>query len=259
MLVMRRAMSNTTLPAPKLAGGPYVMGVLDLAPEHGDGGAVTPRALAMLEAGADIISVAGEGVAAIVAEEEMARVVPVIAALRAATRAPIAIETAKPAVALAAAHVGASMWRDANALRAPGALESAASLHQPVVLLDSRQLDPEVEDVIGEVIAYLRERAMAAQAKGVREIWIDPGLGVGKTATQDRALLEGVAQLAGETGYPVAVSVCHPGGAVDAAVAAALAAAQNGASMVRLRAVAEGVAALKAWRDGAGAKVAANP
>src|SRR5262249_33491194 len=135
-------MNRLQLPPPKLAGGPYVMGVLNVTPDSfSDGGAeeaAAPRALAMLEAGADIIDVGGEstrpGALAVDEGEEIARVAPVIAALRAATKAPISIDTMKPAVARAAVNAGALMWNDVNALRSPGAIETAASMHRPVVL-----------------------------------------------------------------------------------------------------------------------------
>src|SRR5215510_2042687 len=175
------------LPPPKLAGGPYIMGVLNVTPDSfSDGGKwegrAAPHALAMLEAGADLIDVGGESTrpnAQPVDEgEEIARVVPVIAALRAATRAPISIDTMKPAVARAAIAAGASIWNDVNALRGPGALETAASLHRTVVLMhmlgDPRtmQNDPHYDDVVAEVIAFLSERVAAAEAKGVEDIWV---------------------------------------------------------------------------------------
>ena len=132
---MGAVMIQTDLPAPKLGGGgPYIMGVLNVTPDSfSDGGkwegAAAPRALAMLEAGADIIDVGGEstrpGAEPVVEGAEIARIVPVIAAIRAATSAPISIDTMKPAVARAAAEVGANLWNDVAALRQPGALEMA--------------------------------------------------------------------------------------------------------------------------------------
>ena len=102
---MGAPMINPNMPPPKLAGGPLIMGVLNVTPDSfSDGGkwqgAAVPHALAMLEAGADIIDVGGEstrpGAPAVDEQEEIARVVPVIASLRAATRAPISIDTMKP-------------------------------------------------------------------------------------------------------------------------------------------------------------------
>src|SRR5262245_13722581 len=131
-------MALIPMPQPKLAGGPYIMGVLNVTPDSfSDGGAhdgaAAPHALAMLEAGADSIHGGGErtrpGAAPVDEAQEIARVVPVIAALRAATRAPISIDTMKPVVAMAAVSAGASIWNDVRALQSPGALETAASLH----------------------------------------------------------------------------------------------------------------------------------
>jgi dihydropteroate synthase len=270
-------MTNATLPAPKLAGGPYVMGVLNVTPDSfSDGGrwnegAATPHALAMLEAGADIIDVGGEstrpGAASVSAEEEIARVVPVIAAIRARSSAPISIDTMKPQVALAAARVGASMWNDVAALREPGALAMAASLNNPVVLMHMRgeprtmQADPRYDDVVADVIAYLRERVTAATHAGVTNIWVDPGIGFGKTLAHNIALLNAVGRIEEETGKPVLIGVSRKSfigkidpksdagaGRLGGSLAAALIAAQNGAQMLRVHDVAETVQALKVWK-----------
>src|SRR5262245_56282728 len=119
-------MAEFHMPQPKLVGGPYVMGVLNLTPDSfSDGGkwaegGEARHGVAMLEAGADIIDVGGEstrpGAEAVDEREEIARVVPVIASLRAATKAPISIDTMKPSVAIAAMQAGASIWKDVGAL-----------------------------------------------------------------------------------------------------------------------------------------------
>jgi len=265
------------MPAQKLAGGPYVMGVLNVTPDSfSDGGqwegAAAPRALAMLDAGADIIDVGGEstrpGSEPVDEGEEIARVVPVIAALRAATKAPISVDTTKPGVARAAMSAGASVWNDVMALRAPGALETAASLHRPVVLMHMQgeprtmQANPQYGDVVAEVIAFLRARVGAAEAKGITDIFVDPGIGFGKTLEHNLALLANVDRIARETGRPVLIGASRKRfiqaideRAADAgkdrlggSVAAALLAAQKGAAMVRVHDVAETVQALKLWR-----------
>jgi dihydropteroate synthase len=256
------------------------MGVLNVTPDSfSDGGqetAAAPRGLAMLEAGADVIDVGGEstrpGAEPVDDREEIARVQPVIAALRAATSAPISIDTTKPAVALAAIAAGATMWNDVGALRAPGALDTAASLHRPVVLMHMQgeprtmQNDPQYQDVVGEVIAFLRERIAAAEAKGVADIWVDPGIGFGKTLEHNLALLNAVARIGDETRKPVVIGASRKRfiQAIDArakhagqdrlggSVAAALIAAQNNAAMVRVHDVAETVQALKVWRAALG-------
>jgi dihydropteroate synthase len=273
------------MPPPKLAGGPYVMGVLNLTPDSfsdggqwADGGA-TRHGLAMLEAGADLIDVGGEstrpGAEAVDEREEIARVVPVIASLRAATKAPISIDTMKPAVAIAAMSAGASIWNDVAALTAPGALETAASLHRPVILMHmqgeprSMQNDPRYDDVVGEVIAFLQARAAAVAAMGLEHIWVDPGIGFGKTLAHNLALLRDVNRIAEETGRPVLIGASRKRfiAALDesatnagqdrlgGSVAAALVAANNGAAMVRVHDVAETVQALKVWRATPGAPI----
>jgi dihydropteroate synthase len=271
------AMSQFILPPPKIAGGPYVMGVLNVTPDSfSDGGvhegAAAPHALAMLEAGADIIDIGGEstrpGAVPVEEGEEIARVVPVIAAIRAATKAVISIDTMKPAVARAAMQAGAAIWNDVAALQAPGALETAAALQRPVILMHMQgeprtmQNDPRYGDVVGEVIAFLRARVAAAEAKGVRDIWVDPGIGFGKTLEHNLALLKNVGRIGEETGRPVLIGASRKRfiaaideRAKDAAkdrvggsVAAALLAAQNGAAMVRVHDVAETAQALKVWR-----------
>lgn len=270
-------MSQFIMPPPKIAGGPYVMGVLNVTPDSfSDGGAhdaaAAPHALAMLEAGADIIDIGGEstrpGAAPVEEGEEIARVVPVIAALRAATKAPISIDTMKPAVAVAALQAGASIWNDVAALQAPGALETAGALQRPVILMHMQgeprtmQNEPRYDDVVAEVIAFLKARVAAAETKGAKDIWVDPGIGFGKTLAHNLALLNNVARIRDETGKPVLIGASRKRfilaldeRAKDAgrdrlggSVAAALIAAQNGAAMVRVHDVAETVQALKVWR-----------
>ena len=270
-------MSPFILPPPKIAGGPYVMGVLNVTPDSfSDGGvhesAAAPHALAMLAAGADIIDIGGEstrpGAAPVEEGQEIARVVPVIAAIRAATKAAISIDTMKPSVAIAAMHAGASIWNDVAALQSPGALETAASMQRPVIVMHMQgeprtmQNDPRYDDVVAEVIAFLKARVIAAEAKGVESIWVDPGIGFGKTLEHNLALLNNVARIRAETGRPVLIGASRKRfisvideRAKDAgrdrlggSVAAALIAAQSGAEMVRVHDVAETVQALKLWR-----------
>lgn len=275
---MRFAMGEFQLPPPKLAGGPYIMGVLNVTPDsfsdggERQGGAAAPHALAMLEAGADIIDIGGEstrpGAEAVDIAEEIARVAPVIAALRAMTAAPISIDTMKPQVATAAIAAGASIWNDVAALREPGALETAASLQRPVVLMHMQgeprtmQDNPHYDDVVAEVIAFLRERAAAARAKGVQTLWVDPGIGFGKTLDHNLALLRNLDRIAEETGCPVLIGASRKRfiqaldaratdartGRLGGSLAAALSAAQQGAAIVRVHDVAETAQALKVWR-----------
>lgn len=253
------------------------MGVLNVTPDSfSDGGlnepAAAPRGLAMLEAGADIVDIGGEstrpGAEPVEEREEIARVVPVIAALRAATRAPISIDTMKPAVAIAAISAGANMWNDVNALRAPGALETAASLHRPVVLMHMQgaprtmQAEPRYNDVVAEVIAFLQARIRAAEERGVEDIWVDPGIGFGKTLQHNLALLRNIPRIGEETRKPVLIGASrkrfiqaiderakHAGrDRLGGSIAAAVIAAHGNAAMVRVHDVAETAQALKVWR-----------
>lgn len=268
-------MDETQLPPPRLSGGPYVMGILNITPDSfSDGGLgeALPRALAMLEAGADIIDVGGEstrpGAEPVDENAEIARVLPVIQAVREASDVPISIDTMKPAVARAAVQAGATIWNDVNALRAPGALETAASLRCPVVLMHmlgeprTMQNDPRYDDVVGEVIVFLRERASAAEAAGVSDIWVDPGIGFGKTLAHNLDLLRNIRRISDEIGKPVLIGASRKrfiqaldARALDAgkdrlggSIAAALLAVQNGAACVRVHDVAETVQALTVWR-----------
>jgi len=271
-------MTMSSLPPPRLAGGPHVMGVLNLTPNSfSDGGlwsdaAAAAHAVAMLDAGADIIDIGGEstrpGAEPVDVAEEIARVTPIIAAVRQRTEAPISIDTMKPEVARAAMAAGATIWNDVLALQAPGALEEAAALQTPVILMHMKgeprtmQDAPHYEDVVAEVIAFLRGRVTAAEARGVSDIWVDPGVGFGKTLEHNLALLGAVARIRDEVGRPVLIGASRKSfiakidpRAIDArhdrlggSLAAALLATQAGAAMVRVHDVAETVQALKLWR-----------
>ncbi|MGE0597180.1 MAG: dihydropteroate synthase [Hyphomonadaceae bacterium] len=275
---MRPIMMNTDLPAPKLgAGRPYIMGILNVTPDSfSDGGqwegAAAPHALAMLEAGADIIDIGGEstrpGAQPVCEREESARIVPVIAALRSATKAPISVDTVKPAVAQAAANVGANLWNDVAALTQPGGLETAAALHAPVVLMHMQgeprtmQDAPHYDDVVAEVIAFLKQRVAAAERRGLTKIWVDPGIGFGKTLAHNLALLGAIGRIKAEVGRPVLVGASRKRfiAAIDekaknagvdrlgGSIAAALFAAQQGADILRVHDVAATVQALKVWK-----------
>jgi dihydropteroate synthase len=266
------------LPPPKQPNGPYVMGILNVTPNSfSDGGqwsgeVATARARAMLAAGADIIDVGGEstrpGAEPVGADEEIARIAPVIRALRSVTDAPISVDTMKPEVARAAMEAGATMWNDVLALQTPGALEEAARLRRPVVLMHMQgeprtmQNAPSYGDVVTEVIAFLRERVAAAEAAGLGEIWVDPGIGFGKTLEHNLALLRNIARIRAETGKPILIGASRKrfiqaidALAVDAgrdrlggSVAVAIWAARAGADIVRVHDVAETVQALKVWR-----------
>lgn len=257
-------------------GRPLIMGVLNLTPDSfSDGGrfntpgAALERALEMVDEGADWLDVGGEstrpGAEPVSAAEELARILPAIRAIRAEISAPISIDTFKPDVARAAIAAGATLWNDVTALRGgAGSLSAAADLAVPVVLMHMQgeprtmQQAPHYEDVVSEVSAFLLERAEAAMAAGVARsaIWLDPGLGFGKTVAHNLALLGALDRLVA-LGFPLLVGASRKSflraldpAAVDPArrlggsLAVALAAARAGAAMVRVHDVRDTVQAL---------------
>ena len=254
---------------------PLVMGVLNVTPDSfSDGGqwvdqeAAVARALEMLRNGADVIDIGGEstrpGAEPVAAKEELRRILPVIKALREQSAARISIDTFKPEVAQAAVEAGADIWNDVNALRSRGAVETAAELGVPVILMHmsgtprTMQRDPQYEDVVSDVCDFLTERADIAMAAGVPvdSIWLDPGIGFGKSLDHNLALMHDLSKIIG-LGYPVLfgasrkrfIAAIDEGAAemerLGGSLAAAMAAAKAGAAMVRVHDVRMTVQALK--------------
>jgi dihydropteroate synthase len=200
------------------------MGIVNVTPDSfSDGGrfldpeAAVGHGLRLLEEGADIIDIGGEstrpGAAAVPAEVEAERVVPVIAALaRRAPRALLSVDTAKPAVARAALEAGAAIVNDVSGAADPGMLPLVAAAGAAVVLMHRRgtpatmQLDTAYDDVVADVRAYLEGRAAAARAAGVagEHILLDPGIGFGKDAAGNLRLLRALPALA-RLGHAVVV------------------------------------------------------
>src|SRR5690606_7401997 len=151
--------------------------------------AAVAHALKLVEEGADVLDIGGEstrpGAAEVEIEEELRRVVPVIARLAAQVSVPISIDTSKPEVMRAAVQAGAGMINDVYGLRRDGALDAAAALGVPVVLMHmqgeprSMQAAPQYDDVVGDVHRFLAERIFAAEMAGIpkKRIVIDPGFG----------------------------------------------------------------------------------
>ena len=194
---------------------PSVMGVLNVTPDSfSDGGhfldpeQAVAHGLAMAAQGADVVDVGGEssrpGATPVPEAEERARVVPVVEAL--APHVRVSVDTVKPGVAAAALAAGATMVNDISASLWPVAAEAGAgyvAMHMKGTP-GTMQRDPHYDDVVAEVVAYLRQRADAATEAGVREVWIDPGIGFGKTPSHNLTLLHHLPQLV-TTGYPVLV------------------------------------------------------
>ncbi|MGH8362847.1 MAG: dihydropteroate synthase [Gammaproteobacteria bacterium] len=254
---------------------PRVMGVLNRTPDSfSDGGAFTDFDAAlqhverMAREGAAIIDIGGEstrpGAQAVSTQEEMDRVMPLIERLARQIDIPISIDTSKPEVMRSAVAAGAGMINDVYALRQPRALEIAAQLGVPVVLMHmqgeprSMQQDPHYRDVVTEVRQFLLERVRACEAAGIprARLLIDPGFGFGKTLEHNLELLRGLQNLA-VSDSPLVVGLSRKSsigkllGGVPAdarlfgSIAAAVIAVINGASIVRAHDVKPTVEALK--------------
>ncbi len=254
----------------------YVMGVINVTPDSfSDGGRFTTvdaalrQAETLVEQGAHILDIGGESTRPfsepVGVEEELRRVAPVVEAVARRFPVPISIDTTKAEVAKAALDSGATVVNDISGLRFdPAMAELAASRGAVVVLMHMKgtprdmQVAPYYEDVVEEVLGFLRERAAYAKERGVapERIWIDPGIGFGKRLEDNLALLRHLHRFK-ELGHPLLVGHSRKSfiGTVtgieapeerDVATAAvaALAAAQ-GADVVRVHNVAMTVQALK--------------
>jgi dihydropteroate synthase len=246
---------------------PKLMGVVNVTPDSfSDGGLFLDAETAvahgreLAEQGAEILDVGGEstrpGAEEVSADEELARVVPVVRGL--ADTATVSIDTSKLSVAEAAIEVGASIVNDVTALRHDpeiGALcaERDAGLVLMHMQGDPRtmQANPTYDDVIDDVKAFLAERMEIAVGAGVNEekIWLDPGIGFGKTLEHNLELLRRLGELR-ELGRPLVVGASRKSfiGKVDGSsvedrvggsIASAVLAAAEGADVLRVHDVAE--------------------
>lgn len=264
---------------------PRVMGIVNVTPDSfSDGGehatveAAVAHALRLVEEGADILDVGGEstrpGAQDVPAEEELRRVIPVIERLAQATMLPISVDTSKPEVMRAAVAAGAGMINDVCALRREGALDAAAALGVPVVLMHmlgeprSMQDAPQYDDVVADVHRFLAERIFAAEMSGIAKnrVVVDPGFGFGKSTAHNLALLAQLDRFA-DLGVPVLAGLSRkrsigeitgrddPHARGYGSVAAHLIAAQRGAKLLRVHDVAATVDALKVWRAVSGVAI----
>jgi dihydropteroate synthase len=253
------------------------MGIINVTPDSfSDGGRFATIESAVAEAerlvsqGADILDIGGEstrpGAAPVSEAEELARVIPIVETLASRVGAPLSIDTRRSAVARAAASAGAAMWNDISALRGDAdSLATAAALGCDVVLMhmqgepSTMQRDPRYDDVVGEVSAWLAVRTQAAIETGVarERIWLDPGIGFGKTLDHNLALIAALDRIVA-LGFPVLLgasrkatvrkidpSADDPLDRLGGSLALALAAAQAGCAMIRVHDVRETVQALK--------------
>jgi dihydropteroate synthase len=269
-------------PGPGFAGlpahRPLVMGIVNVTPDSfSDGGLfLDPRQAiaaghAMLEAGADLLDIGGEstrpGAAPVTVEQEVARILPVVREL--AKAAPVSIDTRNAATMRAALEAGAEIVNDVTALRHdPQALAVLREAEASVILMhmqgdDPRTMqdDPRYADAPLEVAAFLAERLAFAEAAGIPRgrIALDPGIGFGKRREHNLQLIERLPLLAG-IGCAVVFGasrkrfigeisgVAAPEARIAGSVAAALAAAQRGAAILRVHDVAETVQALRVFQ-----------
>jgi dihydropteroate synthase len=245
-----------------------LMGVVNVTPDSfSDGGLyLDPKAAiahgrGLARAGAEILDVGGEstrpGAEPVAEEEELRRVVPVVQGLQGAG-VVISIDTAKAAVAAAALNAGATIVNDVTALRGDAEMASLCAERGATVVLmhmlgkpRTMQEDPRYDDVVAEVKAFLAGRLEAAVAAGIDEgrVWLDPGIGFGKTAAHNIELLRRLGELRG-LGRPLVVGTSRKSfiGKLDGSpadqrlggtIASSVLAAAEGADVLRVHDVAE--------------------
>jgi dihydropteroate synthase len=252
---------------------PKLMGIVNVTPDSfSDGGlfldaeAAVAHGRELAGQGAEILDVGGEstrpGAEEVSAEEEMARVVPVVRGL--SETATVSIDTSKASVAEAALDAGATIVNDVTALRHDpeiGALcaERGAGLVLMHMQGDPRtmQEDPSYDDVVDDVKAFLAERMEVAVGAGIDEerVWLDPGIGFGKTLDHNLELLRRLGELR-ELGRPLVVGTSRKSfiGRIDGSevgerlggtIASSILAAAEGADVLRVHDVAEAAQAAK--------------
>jgi dihydropteroate synthase len=248
-----------------------VMGVVNVTPDSFsdggmwlDAGAAIAHGLDLFAQGADVVDVGGEstrpGAEPVPEDEERRRVLPVIEAL--APHGRVSIDTRHAAVAEAAVGAGATLVNDVSASAALWDVAAGAGPSVGYCAMhmqgepQTMQANPTYGDVVAEVAAFLTERAGAARDAGVAEVWIDPGIGFGKTVAHNLSLLKHLGVLVA-TGFPVLVGTSRkrfvqqltradgPGDALEGSLATAVAAMDAGAAMVRVHDVRETVHAAR--------------
>ncbi|MGH6626241.1 MAG: dihydropteroate synthase [Burkholderiaceae bacterium] len=262
---------------------PQVMGIVNVTPDSfSDGGqhASTVTALRhaeqLLKDGAHILDLGGEstrpGAPAVPLQEELERVLPLVCeAVKLGV--PVSVDTYKPQVMQAVLDLGADIINDVWALRQPGAAQVVAQHARCGVCLmhmhrepQTMQAAPMEGDVVLQVLSFLRRRALDLQGLGVdsSRIVVDPGIGFGKTAAQNFALLARQSELLA-AGYPIlagwsrksslgAATGLEVAQRLVPSVAAAVLAVERGARIVRVHDVRETVAALQVWQAMASAQ-----
>lgn len=254
-----------------------VMGILNVTPDSfSDSGKFFSldkalyHAEEMLKQGASIIDVGGESTRPMAEEvtlqQELDRVIPVVEAIRQRFDCWISVDTSKAEVMKAAADAGMDLINDIRALTEENALQTAAELDLPVCLMHMQgqpktmQANPEYQNVVEEVLAWLLQRAAICEQAGVRKenIILDIGFGYGKTLQHNYQLLNHLEQFVA-TGYPLLIGLSRKsmiGNLLQkdvnhrlvGSVAGALISVMKGAHIVRVHDVEATVDALKVWQ-----------
>jgi dihydropteroate synthase len=260
---------------------PLIMGVINTTPDSfSDGGTLyrnarldieqaMARARDMVTAGASILDIGGEstrpGAQPVSLQEEMDRVLPLVARIAAELPVVISVDTSTPELMREAASAGAGMLNDVRALTRAGAPEAAASTGLPVCLMHmqgepgSMQVAPHYLDVVTEVRDFLLDRVAACERLGIvrEQLLLDPGFGFGKTVIHNMQLLHGLGQLAA-TGFPLVVGLSRKSmigkllgrdmeQRLPAGLALAVMAVERGAAIIRTHDVAATADAVAMW------------
>ena len=257
---------------------PVVMGIINVTPDSFSDGATLyrgsnldieramTRAREMVASGAAILDIGGEstrpGASPVSVNEEMDRVLPLVARIAAELETVISVDTSTPVLMREAANAGAGLLNDVRALTREGALEAAAASNLPICLMHMQgepgdmQVAPHYDDVVEDVCEYLQSRIVACERQGIarNRLLLDPGFGFGKSVTHNLKLLRELPRLAA-IGLPLVVSLSRKsligkllgrevGQRLPASLALAVLAAQRGAAVIRTHDVAATVDAV---------------
>ena len=209
---------------------PVVMGIINVTPDSFSDGATLyrgsnldieramTRAREMVASGAAILDIGGEstrpGASPVSVNEEMDRVLPLVARIAAELETVISVDTSTPVLMREAANAGAGLLNDVRALTREGALEAAAAANVPICLMHmqgepgSMQVAPHYDDVVEDVCEYLQSRIASCERQGIarNRLLLDPGFGFGKSVTHNLKLLRELPRLAA-IGLPLVVSL----------------------------------------------------
>tara|TARA_B110000285_G_scaffold144318_1_gene161216 strand:- start:1022 stop:1822 length:801 start_codon:yes stop_codon:yes gene_type:complete len=254
------------------------MGIINVTPDSFSDGATLyrgsnldieramTRAREMVASGAAILDIGGEstrpGASPVSVNEEMDRVLPLVARIAAELETVISVDTSTPVLMREAANAGAGLLNDVRALTREGALEAAAAANLPICLMHMQgepgnmQVAPHYDDVVEDVCEYLQSRIACCERQGIarNRLLLDPGFGFGKSVTHNLQLLRELPRLAA-IGLPLVVSLSRKsligkllgrevGQRLPASLALAVLAAERGAAVIRTHDVAATVDAV---------------